>query len=107
MAWGWGPPRHILSLEIEMRSLFMACLFLVASVAGAQACHRDSVSTSPGLLLFLASGQEFKVFPTSNRIARAWLPREGVLVCHKSGTAYEITNLDRKGERIEALYMNN
>ncbi|GLR67064.1 hypothetical protein GCM10010909_17450 [Acidocella aquatica] len=64
------------------------------------------MSTSPGLLLFLSSGQEFKVFPTSNRIARAWLPRDRLIVCRKSGNAYEITNLDRKGEHIEALYMN-
>lgn len=70
-------------------------------------CHRDTVQTSPGIILPLSSGQTYQVYPTDNHISMNWLPLDRLIVCPIGGGAVEITNISEKGEKIRALRIFN
>jgi hypothetical protein len=90
-----------------MRLFYFVLLALFVSAASVQAqpCRPDLVSTSPGIFLFMSSGQTFRIFPTDNHISMTWLPMDKLTVCRKAANAYEITNLTRRGEQVEGLYL--
>jgi hypothetical protein len=70
-------------------------------------CHRDTVQTSPGLILSLSSSQTYQVFPTDNHISMTWLPMDRLIVCPIGGAAVEMTNSTKKGAKIRALRIFN
>ena len=70
-------------------------------------CHHDAVSTSPGIILALASGQTYQVYPTDNHISMNWLPADRLVVCPIGGTAVRITDVSEKGETVQAVRIFN
>jgi hypothetical protein len=93
--------------RFAITSLFLLLSFETSCSSGHQAaavpCHNDTVRTSPGVFLFLNTGQTYKVFPTDNRVAMVWLPRDKLTVCHIGGAAVEITNISKKSETVRAV----
>ncbi len=91
-----------------MRVILLVILLTAASTTAplAQTCHTDKVSTSPGQLLFTLHGWKFKIFPGGSRITSSWLPLDRLKICRKGGTAYEITDLSQRNEKVEGLYYN-
>ncbi len=75
--------------------------------AAAVPCHDDRVQTSPGVILPLASGQSYQVFPTDNKISMTWLPADRLTVCPIGGGAVEITDRSAKNQKIRALRIVN
>jgi len=75
--------------------------------AAAVPCHSDAVQTSPGVILPLASGQTYQVYPTDNRISMTWLPMDRLIVCPIGGAAVQITDTTAKGEKIRAVQIFN
>ncbi len=75
--------------------------------AAAVPCHNDQVQTSPGMILPLASGQTYQVYPTDNKISMTWLPADRLVVCPIGGGAVEITDRSAKNEKIRALQIFN
>jgi len=75
--------------------------------AAAVPCHNDRVQTSPGVILPLASGQTYQVYPTDNKISMMWLPADRLIVCPIGGSAVEITDRSAKNEQIRALQISN
>jgi hypothetical protein len=69
-------------------------------------CHNDRVQTSPGLVLPLASGQIYQVYPTDNHISMNWRPLDKLLVCPIGGGSVEITNMTEKDEKVSAQRLN-
>jgi hypothetical protein len=95
-------------------ALVLLCLLSVSQTActlGRPAaevpCHNDAVQTSPGVILPLASGQTYQVYPTDNTISMMWLPLDKLTVCPLGGAAVEITNLSRKAEKVRAVRIFN
>jgi hypothetical protein len=75
--------------------------------AGDTPCHSDTVQTSPGVVLFLSSGQTYQVFPSDNRISMTWMPMDKLIVCPLGGSGVEITDATAKGEKVKALRIFN
>jgi hypothetical protein len=65
-------------------------------------CHNDQVLNTNGQSIRMASGQIFQAYPGSNSTLSFWTPLDKVKVCRLGGSAYEITNLNRKNE-VKAL----
>jgi hypothetical protein len=70
-------------------------------------CHNDMVQTSPGVILPLASGQTYQVFPADNRVSMMWRPLDRLLVCPIGGGAVTMTNLSDKNAKVRAVLITN
>jgi hypothetical protein len=70
-------------------------------------CYRDTVQTSPGVILPLSSGLVYQVYPTDNHVSMTWLPLDKLIVCPIGGSAVEMTNISEKGEKVRALRLYN
>jgi hypothetical protein len=96
----WAVRALLLALGLET-----ACS--LGQPAAAVACHNDRVETSPGVILPLASGQTYQVYPTDNKISMMWLPADRLIVCPIGGGSVEITNRSAKNEKIRAAQIFN
>ena len=86
-------------------SLEAACT--LGRPATSSACHEDKVRTSPGLILPLASGQIYQVYPNDNMISMLWRPLDKVTICPTGGASVTITNTTEKGETVRAVRVFN
>jgi len=100
-------------LDRDMRRIYFllfAVPFLLAPAAAlAQSanCRADALSTATGPVLTATSGLKYELFPGNDlRVSGAWLPLDRLRICRLGGNAYEITDLDRKGEQIEGLFVD-
>jgi hypothetical protein len=87
-----------------------AALLVLASAAGmaraqsaSPSCTDSVISNSNGGVIAMRSGQTYKLYPGTGGRTASWLPGDEVSLCRLGGSAYEITNLDRKNQMVKAL----
>ncbi len=90
------------------RIIIAAWLLLGAACAQAQPavtapCQDDKISNAAGLVIQLASGQDFQAYPGAQGVISGWLPLDRVSVCGIGGIAVKITNLSKKYQSVKAL----
>jgi hypothetical protein len=106
-------------MEEKMTKMTQICfaVCLALGIGGAQAqtmgqstgmsspCRPDKVLNTNGAYIKLASGQVFQAYPGSGPALSAWLPLDKVTVCKIGGTGVQITDLDKNGMSVKALYL--
>jgi len=95
--------------KISIRCLAAALVFMISANGESQRAHAlppctdTAISNTGAGVISMRTGQNFKVYPGTGGKVWAWLPGDKVTVCPLGGSAYEITNLDRKNQAVKAL----
>jgi hypothetical protein len=92
-----------------MMKLFLLLAVLLAAgcqtTSAAPACGKDLIVDldSAGTVMRLDTGLIYRVYPGQDANVKFWEPQDKVIVCPEGGTAVKITDLDRKGQTVQAL----